>query len=88
MKLTWADETPRKIQRFAGSDRLKGTAGDIDDRLTASDVDHVAEIFQTPLTGGVCLVVCVIFLILVTPMSPVLRGHPPAASPAYASAPE
>jgi hypothetical protein len=52
MELKWTDTTPRKIQRFAGSDRLKGSDQDLEDKLTASDVEHVAEIFSTPLTGS------------------------------------
>lgn len=52
MEIKWTDETPRKIQRFAGSDRLKDSELDLEDKLTASDVEHVAEIFQTPLTGS------------------------------------
>ena len=52
MKLQWSKETPRKIQNFAGSVRQAGTAGDIDDLLTSEHVEHVAEIFQTPLTGS------------------------------------
>ena len=52
MKLQWMDETPRKIQSFAGSARRAGATDDIDDRLTGSDVEQVAEIFSTPLTGS------------------------------------
>ena len=52
MKLQWLEETPRKIQRFAGSDRQQGEADDIDDRLTSDHVTQVAEIFSTPLTGS------------------------------------
>ncbi len=52
MELTYTDEAPRKIQRFKDSDRGRGQAGDIDDLLTPSDVEHVAEIFNTPLTGA------------------------------------
>lgn len=52
MKLTYLEETPRKIQSFKGSDRRKGEAGDIDDLLTMEDAEHVAEIFSTPLTGA------------------------------------
>ena len=52
MKLQWLDETPRKIQSFAGSDRCKGSPDDIDDRLTDDHVTQVAEIFSTPLTGS------------------------------------
>ena len=52
MELTYTDTTPRKIQKFKGSDRGQGEAGDVDDLLTSSDVEHVAEIFSTPLTGA------------------------------------
>ncbi len=52
MKLQWMDETPRKIQSFAGSARRQGDADDIDDKLTNEHVDQVAEIFSTPLTGA------------------------------------
>jgi hypothetical protein len=52
MKLQWLEETPRKIQSFAGSDRRKGEPDDIDDRLTPDHVTQVAEIFETPLTGS------------------------------------
>jgi hypothetical protein len=52
VKLQWLEETPRKIQSFAGSDRRQGDADDIDDRLTDDHVTQVAEIFSTPLTGS------------------------------------
>ena len=52
MKLQWMEETPRKIQSFAGSARREGQEDDIDDRLTNEHVDQVAEIFSTPLTGS------------------------------------
>jgi hypothetical protein len=53
MELKWTEETPRKIQRYKNSDRQKGQPGaDLEDVLTSSDVDHVAEIFSTPLTGS------------------------------------
>ncbi len=52
VKLKYVDETPRKIQRFAGSKRQEGQETDIDDLLTSEHVDAVAEIFQTPLTGA------------------------------------
>jgi hypothetical protein len=51
MKLEWTDTTPRKIQTFAGADYPKD-GPDLDDRLTSEHVDHIAEIFQTPLTGS------------------------------------
>ena len=50
MKVEWVENTPRKIQTFAGADNPQVT-DDMEDRLTAKDVDHIAEIFQTPLTG-------------------------------------
>lgn len=40
-------ETPRKIQRFTTQKHP-----DLEDLLTHDDVDHIAEIFQTPLTGA------------------------------------
>ena len=52
MKLKFLDESPRKIQRFSGSAGLRGETTDIDDLLTSEHVDHVAEIFSTPLTGS------------------------------------
>ncbi len=52
MKLQILEETPRKIQSFAGSDRRQGDDNDIDDRLTNEHVEQVAEIFNTPLTGA------------------------------------
>jgi hypothetical protein len=52
VKLERVESTPRKIQRFKGSDRQKGTSGDIEDLLTSEDVEHIAEIFNTPLTGA------------------------------------
>lgn len=51
MKVEWTEQAPRKIQTFAGADNPQ-VADDLEDRLTAADVDHVAEIFQTPLTGS------------------------------------
>lgn len=51
MKLKTTRETPRKIQHFAGSVRQHGQETDIEDVLTSADVEHVAEIFNTPLTG-------------------------------------
>ncbi|MEM0954858.1 MAG: diiron oxygenase [Pseudomonadota bacterium] len=54
MKLKWMEETPRKIQSFAGSARMaeRDDHDDIDDKLTNEHVDQVAEIFSTPLTGS------------------------------------
>jgi hypothetical protein len=52
LKLEWVGETPRKIQNFAGSDRRKGDADDIEDLITGEHADAVAEIFNTPLTGS------------------------------------
>ena len=51
MKIEWKEETPRKIQSFAGADYPKN-GPDLDDLLTSEHVDHIAEIFQTPLTGS------------------------------------
>ncbi len=51
MKVAFREETPRKIQRFAGSDRPCDNP-DLEDLLTVGDVDHIAEIFNTPLTGS------------------------------------
>ncbi|MEH6549420.1 MAG: ferritin-like domain-containing protein [Pseudomonadales bacterium] len=50
MKIELID-TPRKIQHFAGADYPKANP-DLEDVLTSEDVDCVAEIFQTPLTGS------------------------------------
>ncbi|MEM1153270.1 MAG: ferritin-like domain-containing protein [Pseudomonadota bacterium] len=51
MKIQWEDDAPRKIQSFAGADYPKENP-DLEDVLTSEQVDHVAEIFQTPLTGS------------------------------------
>jgi hypothetical protein len=51
MHVKWTDSTPRKIQQFAGADYPKENP-DLEDLLTSADVDHIAEIFQTPLTGS------------------------------------
>ena len=51
MKITWSEQTPRKIQRFPNSDYPIDNP-DLEDVLTSADVDHVAQIFQTPLTGS------------------------------------
>lgn len=51
MKVEWTESTPRKIQRFPGADYPKEQP-DLEDLLTSADVDHIAEIFQTPLTGS------------------------------------
>jgi hypothetical protein len=51
VQIEWTDKTPRKIQTFAGSDNPDITA-DMEDLLTSEHVDHIAEIFQTPLTGS------------------------------------
>jgi hypothetical protein len=48
MKLKLINEDPRKIQTFGCEDY----PNDLEDVLTSEDVDHVAEIFQTPLTGA------------------------------------
>lgn len=51
MKVEWTEDAPRKIQRFAGADRPSENP-DLEDLLTSGDVDHIAEIFHTPLTGS------------------------------------
>ena len=51
MKIEWQEESPRKIQQFADAARPRPNP-DLEDVLTSADVDHVAEIFQTPLTGS------------------------------------
>ena len=51
MKVEWTETTPRKIQQFAGADYPKENP-DLEDLLTSADVDHIAEIFQTPLSGS------------------------------------
>lgn len=42
MKMRWVDKPPTNITY----------TNDLEDRLTPADVEHVAEIFQTPLTGA------------------------------------
>ena len=44
-------DTPRKIQHFSNPDCPRDNP-DLEDVLTSADVDHVAQIFQTPLTGS------------------------------------
>jgi len=51
MKIEWTEQTPRKIQRYAGADCPRDNP-DLEDLLTSEQVDHVAEIFETPLTGA------------------------------------
>lgn len=51
MKIQWEEQAPRKIQRFAGADYPKENP-DLEEILTSDQVDHVAEIFSTPLTGS------------------------------------
>jgi hypothetical protein len=51
MKIKWTEDTPRKIQQFPGADYPRENP-DLEDVLTSEQVDHVAEIFQTPLTGS------------------------------------
>jgi hypothetical protein len=51
VKIKWTDDTPRKIQHFPGADYPQDNP-DMEDVLTNDQVDHVAEIFQTPLTGA------------------------------------
>ena len=49
VKVEWTESTPRKIQHYPGADYPKENP-DLEDVLTSADVDHIAEIFQTPLT--------------------------------------
>ena len=51
MQIDWTEKTPRMILTFAGADYPRENP-DLEEVLTAADVDHVAEIFQTPLTGS------------------------------------
>ncbi|MEH6515977.1 MAG: ferritin-like domain-containing protein [Halioglobus sp.] len=51
MKVEWTESTPRKIQTYAGADYPRENP-DLEEVLTSEQVDHVAEIFQTPLTGS------------------------------------
>ena len=51
MKVEWTESTPRKIQKYAGADYPRENP-DLEEVLTSEQVDHVAEIFQTPLTGS------------------------------------
>lgn len=51
MKIQWIDKTPRKVQQFAHADHPQETP-ELENLLTNAQVDHVAEIFQTPLTGA------------------------------------
>ena len=51
MKIEWNTATPRKIQQFANPDYHTENP-DLEDVLTSQDVDHVAQIFKTPLTGS------------------------------------
>ena len=51
MKIKWTADTPRKIQYFPGADCPRENP-DLEDLLTSDQVDHVAEIFKTPLTGA------------------------------------
>lgn len=47
MKIAWSSDTPRKIQQFSNPDYPRENP-DLEDVLTSADVDHVAQIFQTP----------------------------------------
>ena len=51
MKIEWNAESPRKIQQFSNPDYPTDNP-DLEDVLTSDDVDHVAQIFKTPLTGA------------------------------------
>ena len=50
MKIEWSEKTPRKIQQFQNPD-YPSENPELEDVLTSADVDHVAQIFKTPLTG-------------------------------------
>ena len=45
MKISWNDQTPRKIQQFPNPDYPSDNP-DLEDVLTSADVDHVAQIFK------------------------------------------
>ncbi|EAQ97177.1 ferritin-like domain-containing protein [Congregibacter litoralis] len=51
MNIKWEEQAPRKIQQFANADYPRENP-DLEDLLTDEQVDHIAEIFQTPLTGS------------------------------------
>ena len=51
MKIEWSEKTPRKIQQFPNPD-YPSENPELEDVLTSADVDHVAQIFKTPLTGS------------------------------------
>ena len=51
MKIEWSEKTPRKIQQFPNPDYPTPNP-DLEDVLTGEHVDHVAQSFQTPLTGS------------------------------------
>lgn len=51
MKIEWQENAPRKIQQFPGADYPKENP-DLEDVLTNEHADHIAEIFQTPLSGA------------------------------------
>ena len=51
MQIKWEEESPRKVQQHPNPARPRENP-DLEDVLTGDDVDHVAEIFQTPLTGS------------------------------------
>ena len=51
MKIEWSEKTPRKIQQFPNADYPNDNP-ELEDVLTSADVDHVAQIFKTPLTGS------------------------------------
>ena len=51
MKIKWTDQTPGMIQQFAGA-AYPTQNPKLEEVLTSEQVDHVAEIFQTPLTGS------------------------------------
>ena len=51
MKVEFRENTPRKIQSFPNPDRPRENP-DLEDVLTSEQVDYIAEVFQTPLTGS------------------------------------
>ncbi|MFK7828196.1 MAG: ferritin-like domain-containing protein [Congregibacter sp.] len=51
MKIQWEAQAPRKIQQYSGADCPRENP-DLEDLLSNAQVDHIAEIFQTPLTGA------------------------------------
>lgn len=50
MSVKFTDQTPAEVKFYEAAKNLPGASDDIE--LTPEDVDDVAEIFQTPLTGA------------------------------------